>query len=252
MIFKRFSIIALLCGILTAYGTPGEAVLITWDFTAAPSTISGTGYGNVYSFTVDGLTATVSAWGLTGSSGLTFQAAQVARTAYGLGSCNQGEGVNCTSNPRVDNVGQLEFLLFQFSAPVDLKQIILDPGGTVFDLDVSYWTGNLTGSLTGTTLAGLSGLGLGSQQNFPNTAAGSALPFSLTGSGVTALLFGTRAALTTCSTSTTDPGCDRFYIKSLTDDLSSPSAVPEPGTLLLLGSGLVGVAAFGRRLRKQG
>ena len=32
----------------------------------------------------------------------------------------------------------------------------------------------------------------------------------------------------------------------------SCAAVPEPGTLLLLGSGLIGVAAFGQRLRKRG
>lgn len=31
-----------------------------------------------------------------------------------------------------------------------------------------------------------------------------------------------------------------------------PASVPEPGTLLLLGSGLIGIGAFGRRLRKRG
>ena len=253
MKLKRLAAIALLSGILTAYSTPSEAVLITWDFSSGSSTPSapfGSGYTTGYTFTAGGITATVTAWGLTGNSLTTFQTAQVIRTAYGLGSCNQGEGVNCTSNPRVDNVGQLEFLLFQFSAPVDLKQIVIDPGGTLFDRDVSYRVGNMTGSLAGVGLSGLSGLGFSSPQNVGNTAGSSAVTFSLTGASVTSLLFGTQAALTTCSTSTTNPGCDRFYIKSLTDD--PPAATPEPGTLLLLGSGLVGVAAFGRRLRKRG
>ena len=249
MNIRRLAAIALLSGILTAYGTPSEAVLITWDFTATPSASSGSGYGNVYGFTAGGITVTVSSWGLTGNSMTTFQAAQVLSTAYGLGSCNQGEGVNCTSDPRLDNVGQLEFLLFQFSAPVGLKQILINPKDT-FDRDVSYWVGTYqTGGLTGKGLSGLSGLGFGSLQSVPNSASSSPLTLSLTGNSVTSLLFGAQAALTTCSTSTTDPGCDRFYIKSLTDD---PVPTPEPGTLLLLGSGLVGVTAFGRRLRKRG
>jgi len=249
MTIKRLAAIAVLGGFLLAHPTQGEASLITWDFTSPPSTSSGSGYGNNYGFTVDGITVSVSGWGLTGNSMTTFQAAQVLSTAYGLGSCNQGEGVNCTGDPRLDNVGQREFLLFQFSAPVDLKQIVIDPKDT-FDRDVSYWVGNYqTGGLAGVGLLGLSGLGFGDQQNVSNNTASSALTLSLTGNSVTSLLFGAQAALTTCTTGSTN-NCDRFYIRSLTDD--APVATPEPGTLFLLGSGLVGAAAFGRRLRKRG
>ena len=249
MNIERLAAIAVLGGFLLAHPTQGDASLITWDFTSPPSTSSGSGYGNNYGFTVDGITVSVSGWGLTGNSMTTFQAAQVLSTAYGLGSCNQGEGVNCTGDPRLDNVGQREFLLFQFSAPVDLKQIVIDPKDT-FDRDVSYWVGNYqTGGLAGVGLLGLSGLGFGDQQNVSNNTASSALTLSLTGNSVTSLLFGAQAALTTCTTGSTN-NCDRFYIRSLTDD--APVATPEPGTLFLLGSGLVGAAAFGRRLRKRG
>ena len=262
MTLKRLAAIALLSGILTAWGTPGEASLITWDFTmgsSTPSTSFGSGYTLGYTFTDpgSGIAVTATAWGLTGNGLTTFQTAQVARTAYGLGSCNRGDGT-CTGDVRrVDNVGQLDFILFQFSTPVDLKGIVIDPGGIPFDLDASYWVGNTANNLRdllpGKGLSGLpgpTGLGFGTQQNVPwlNSPTSSPLTLSLTGDSVTSLLFGTRAALTTCSTGSSS-NCDRFYIKSLIDDATQ---VPEPGTLLLLGSGLVGVAAFGRRLRKRG
>jgi hypothetical protein len=240
-----------------AYPTPGEASLITWDFalgSTTPSTSFGSGYTLGYTFTDpgSGISVTATAWGLTGNGLTTFQTAQVARTAYGLGSCNTGDGT-CTGNvQRVDNVGQLDFILFQFSAPVDLKGIVIDPGGTSFDRDASYWVGNtadnLRNILPGKGLLGLSGLGFGNQQNVSNSAGSSALTLFLAGDSVTSLLFGTQAALTTCSTGSSN-NCDRFYIKSLIDDAVQ---TPEPGTLFLLGSGLVGVAAFGRRLRKRG
>ena len=250
MTLKRLAAIALLSGILTAYGTPGEASLITWDFrsgSSTPYTVLNSGsYGNIYTFTVDSITVTVTAWGLTGSSGTTFQTAQVARTASGLGGCNRGEGQNCTSNPRLDNVGQLEFLLFKFSSPVNGIQIVLDPAGT-FDRDVSYWVGNMTAASLAGGLSQLGGLGFGSRQDVPSAGppANSPLTLSLTSGDVTSVLFGAQAPSLTTGTE-----LDRFFVKSLTMD--PPVATPEPGTLLLLGSGLVGVAAFGRRLRKRG
>ena len=233
--------------VLSQFGlaAPTHAVSVTWDFysgSSTPSTSSGTGYGNVHTFTADGIMVTVTAWGLTGSSGTTFQTAAVARTASGLGSCNRGEGASCTGNSqRVDDNSQLEFLLFQFSAPVDLKQIVLHPGGTSFDRDVSYWVGNLSASLNGLGLSGLAGLGFGSRQDVLNSAGSAALTLSLTGSDVTSLLFGARAAL---SPSTAED--DRFYIRSLTDDLPTP--VAEPGTLIVLGAALL---AMGLGIRQR-
>jgi len=251
MNIKRLAAIALLSGVLTAYGTPGEASLITWDFTSTPSTSSG---GSLY-FTVSGVTVTVSAWGLTGNNYTTFETAQaILNTTYGLGSCNTGDGCAAGNTTgavtRVDNIGQRDFILFQASAPVDWKSIVIDPGGASYDRDVSYWVGNLNGGLAGKQLSDLSTiLGFGSVINVPNSTGSSALAPSLTGNSVTSLLIGTYAGATTGSFTAGD---DRFYIKSLTDDALAPVATPEPGTLLLLGSGLVGVAAFGRRLRKRG
>jgi hypothetical protein len=246
----------MVCGLLTAFHTPSEALEITWDFASAYSSTFGSNYTTGYTFVSGGVTLTVTGWAAING---TFQQAAVARN-NGLGTCNSGDGAaSCAGDlQRVDNVGQLDFILFHFSTPVDIKSITIDPGTSTstLDRDVSYWAGNLTGSLAGQLLSqstlDLSGVGFGSVTNVSNSAcaANSAtgcpqtLPLTIT--SVTDLLFGTYAGTSTGNFTAAD---DRFYVKSLTDNYAE---VPEPGTLFVLGSALVGVAAVRRHRQKRG
>jgi hypothetical protein len=247
--------LALGIGLLGA-AMSAQAAMVTYDFTVIAN-VSGftSGTGNSATYTAGGVSVTATAFGLTGTGGTTFQQGELVQSLSGdqnlrgLGVCNVLEGTEATTcgdpNHKVDNVGQLDFILFQFSAPVTFKNMLLTLALNVnnspppSDLDVTYWVGTLPSN---TVLSGtLPVAGLGSRNDddtpliaFPNT--GRTLTFlpGLTGNSllVAARLPGNGADTTT----------DAFKIQALTID-----AVPEPATMGLVGAALVGLAFWKRK-----
>jgi hypothetical protein len=222
---------------------------VTFSFTGSQGEATGTGsYGNTRTFTAGGVTMSATAWGYTyGSSDTRFETAALGRWSTGLGSCNRSEGTgsNCSSpqEHQVDNVGADDWVLFVFSAPVDITSVRIDPYGN-YDRDVSYWTGNVTGplNLTGVSYAGLSALGFGSRVDSSASASDAPRDVAIppVGTFVNALLFGGQL------NSDQD---DFFKITSLSVNTRTNVPVPEPSTLILLCGGLAMVLARGRTSR---
>jgi PEP-CTERM motif len=222
-------------GTLTA--SPAAADPVTWSFTGTQGGTMGEGtYGNTRTFTAGGVTVTASAWGYTyGSSDSAFENAALGRWSTGLGACNRSEGSNCGSpNHQVDNVGVDDWILFTFSAAVDITSVRIDPWGT-YDRDVSYYVGNVTTplNLTGVTYAGLTARGFGTR--WDNTADASDAArnvqpiYGLNGSEyVNAILVGGQMY------SDQD---DWFKITSISGNTRTTNTVPEPTTLVLFGLG---------------
>lgn len=215
------------CIFILGMNRVAEAAPIIWNFTGSGSEGS---VGNERTFTAGGITVTANAW----SYGTSFQEARLGQWSTGVAVCGVPE--SC-SNPahQVDNVGQHEFVLFHFDAPVDPLTVRIDPYGT-FDRDVSYWVGNvgssIDGFLTGKEYGNLEGLGfIATRFDSDGTVSSSSRDVSINGpSSVNALLFGAQHF------EANDAYADRFKITKV-----SGNAVPVPGTLLMFG---VGFALF--------
>jgi hypothetical protein len=229
-------LLGLLLTALTVTAAP-----IGFDFTSG-GTNSGSSYGNVRTFTSGGVTVTVTAWGLTGGfSNTTFENARLGQwSGFGMGVCNREEGgVNCDSpEHQADNVGRYDFVLFQFSTPVDPLSITINPFGT-YDRDVSYWTGNTASglNLSGLSIGSLAGLGFGGKIDDTTSASGNPRTVDLTSGAVNSVFFGAQYGAGDLD--------DRFKIESM-----SVNAVPEPATLSLLGGALLALGVYRRRARK--
>ena len=207
------------------------AASYTWSF-------GGSGSGSSFTFNSDqagGPTVKATAWYL-GLFSNEFTAGTLGRFSQGLGVCNGLE--NCSNNPnhQVDNDGLEEFILFEFSTPVDpttVKVTTTTSGGG--DTDASYWLGGNAGqnlNLTGLSISNLAGLGFGAQINSDaaNLGQGASrdIPIPPAGTFVNKMLFGARLGHDN----------DYFKITSMSGDTptTTVSSVPEPSSVILLGT----------------
>lgn len=244
MKFSRLALTALFGVSLSLCASP-----ITYNFLTGPNTNTNA-FGNSIVYTVNGVTVTATAWGLTGNpSNTTLQSAELMAWpnanpafAFGLGVCDRSEGTNCPvfgSDPaQLDNIGVYDFVMFQFSSPITLSTITINPD-SIFndDRDVSYSVCNDVNpsNLTGSTAAGV----CGAFTTINNSASLNPLTITLTGTGNT-LFFGAAYP-------TTDNN-DGFKIDNLTVSYTGSTA-PEPASLSLIGLGLAGLGLV-RRAKK--
>jgi hypothetical protein len=228
------------CALLS---TPAAASTIPFTFTGG----SGTQFSNASPLHMSngGVTVTVTAWSIDNPAvgNDTFDPARLGRYAQGLGVCNSGEGGNATTacgspEHQVDNVGgHDDYVLFYFGgATVTIDSLTLDTvdGSQGNDRDISYWIGNLpSGNLDPDKYSNLPG-GLTSLDC--TGCSNPVIDTGFVGSG-TYFLVGASASDTTPD--------DFFKISALVID--PPTPTPEPGSMLLLGSGLLGAASWMRR-----
>jgi len=236
---RKTSIIFVFAGLVV--GTFGlSASTINFDFTSGNG--SGNGSGRVFTDPTSGLTITATAWSLL-NYGSTFSTAQLGQYSTGLGVCNSNEGNGCGSpDHQVDNVGSYDFILFQFSAPVTIQSITIDPfAPPSADRDVTYYESDKSNPipLNLTTVSGLSGFGFGPAVNQSNSAGLSPLPITIDDGPYRAILFG-------ASTTGADSD-DYFKIASMTVDYKQ---VPEPATFWFLAGAFLTLEIFRRRFRK--
>ncbi len=235
------------CGLMLAAATMGSlsmAEATSFDFSGAFGSL---GVSHTYTVGVDSITAAAFTYAepggvatYTGGVGVTNAPVLIQRheapNDLGLGVCNSGDGSGCTTitsgngdNNEIDNNGSLRDLirLDLGSSKTGLSVTLASVDGTSGNVDnyAIYASNSATVKLS--TLTALTGSqSTGGINPTINIAGSWRYIFVTTGSGAN--------------------GDDDFLLKSATVS----SAVPEPASLLLMGSGLVGVAVW--RLRRKG
>jgi hypothetical protein len=193
-------------------------------------------------FASGNVTATATAWSISRTAqNPVFQQSEIVQWSPGIGVKNATETI--TDVPYVpyyvDNEDHFDFVLFIFSEKVDLTQVKLHPSSGTFDLDASFWLGNIdpATNLTGDLLADLSSLGFGSRIDSDGTVSNSSRFIDVTTpvGGVNALLIGAKIG--------GDPDFDRFKIS----EIQGVTVIPEPSSAVML----LGALALAVRRRRR-
>ena len=239
--------------VFSAFCPPLSAASYTWSFTGNAGTNCGShgcaNPGNSMTFqgTASGaptISVTVTAWYASNSGPL--KSATLGQYSSGLGDCYTSE--NCSgANQQVDDNGNNEFLLFQFSAPFDPTSIkIKSPANS--GMGVSYWLGSTTNpsiNLTNMNMTtSLSTLGFGSQTQVTAPGTGNTRTIDFNGppsASVNAVLFGAMYGFTS----------DGFDIMSMSGSPLAAS-VPEPASIFFLFTVIVAGLKISRGRRVVG
>jgi hypothetical protein len=175
-------------------------------------------------------------------NGSTFTAAgttQFGASNIGLGVCTDTLADPCFFNEwQIDNgsfsgllPGASDFVLFTFSVPVDIASVVIRQTTFFADSDVAYYS-QAAAAIAPSTSWGLT------PDGGPFMGPGDSRTIDINATNVQTLLFGTPS------------GSDDYWKLGSMDITSSSTQTPEPGSLVLIGAGLVGVGAL-RHWRKR-